>query len=76
MNQIKNCPNCGAPKDPSSDKCPYCGTFYDVPLHPGIYGPAVKEFKLSDVNIAALTPNEHRALHGLPPIKKEEIQCR
>ena len=28
MEQIKNCPNCGAPIE--SHKCPYCGTvFYD-----------------------------------------------
>ena len=24
----KNCPNCGAPVDPESHKCAYCGTIY------------------------------------------------
>lgn len=24
----RNCPNCGAPFDVGSDKCPYCGTLY------------------------------------------------
>lgn len=24
----KNCPNCGAPFQLESDKCPYCGTLY------------------------------------------------
>lgn len=23
-----NCPNCGAPIDPQSEKCEYCGTYH------------------------------------------------
>lgn len=94
MSDKTNCPNCGAPIDSSKSKCPYCDTPYQKEndfsnTHPDLYSHF--DEKLNGFTITAepggapiflefLTPNEHRALYGLPPIprarqnNKEETQ--
>lgn len=77
---MTNCPNCGAVVEPAETRCLYCGTRYpkhgrvvlttakpdpNPGLHLGLglaHGPA-----LSALGMNLLTPNEVRALLGLPP---------
>lgn len=63
---MTNCPNCGAVKDPSESCCPYC----DTPYQPAIVqeDQNVLAAKITRYMAAAImTPNEARALMGLPP---------
>ena len=81
MSDKTNCPNCGAPIDAGKSKCPYCDTPYreedsSIVTHPGLFrrldelhnGFSITTAPDSSLLIEVLTPNEHRALHGLPPI--------
>lgn len=67
---LTNCPNCGAPVDLAETCCPYCDTPYIQKVD--AYTPM--EDKLAIMNelnrtmvAGIMTPNEARALLGLPP---------
>lgn len=64
-----NCPNCGAPVDLAETCCPYC----DTPYIPKVDAYTPMEDKLAIMNelnrtmvAGIMTPNEARALMGLP----------
>lgn len=84
MSDKTNCPNCGAPIDNGKSKCPYCDTPYreedsSIVTHPGLFShfdERLNGFSITfepdaSLLIDVLTPNEHRALHGLPPIVRK-----
>ena len=84
MSDKTNCPNCGAPIDNGKSKCPYCDTPYreedsSIVTHPGLFShfdERLNGFSITfepdaSLLIDVLTPNEHRALHGLPPIARK-----
>lgn len=70
MSDKTNCPNCGAPIDNGKSKCPYCDTPYreedsSIVTHPGLFS------HFDELRNGFITPNELRALHGLPPITRK-----
>ena len=76
MSDKTNCPNCGAPIDNGKSKCPYCDTPYreedrSIVTHPGLFSPFNELEPGAPLLIEFLTPNELRALHGLPPIARK-----
>lgn len=68
-----NCPNCGAPVQLGSPKCPYCDTPYiwTLPPVPGAYENGMDPARLHMLlDMGAITPNEARRRLGLPPIEE------
>jgi hypothetical protein len=62
-----NCPNCGAPVDPSADRCAYCETPYQTTQRPTmrIDATGITFYGLQLEN-GLMTPNEARRCLGLP----------
>lgn len=76
-----NCPACGCMVEATAPRCPVCGTPIPRPRKQAqavavAIGPAVtqeeKAALLEELNLllqaAIMTPNEARALYGLPPV--------
>lgn len=78
-----NCPNCGAPIEPISSKCPYCDTPYTLKLLETFVGPAeVRPILYADdkpieyaklIESGVMTPNEARELVGLPKLSEASV---
>lgn len=77
---LTNCPNCGAVVEPAESRCPYCGTPYPRdrkagtavivtggPVFPPDEQQALVEALHRQLVAGIMTPNEARALMGLPP---------
>ena len=68
-----NCPNCGAPVEPLTDRCPFCNTPYPRPRK-AAQAVAVPEIVLDTealvqhINMGIMTPNEARRRMGFPPV--------
>lgn len=68
---MTNCPNCGAVRDPAESCCPYCDTPYTwvgIDLAGGSDMTPRVAVLTREVQAAIMTPNEARALMGLPPV--------
>lgn len=64
---MTNCPNCGAPVDPSADRCAYCETPYPSAQSPvmRIDATGITFYGLqAQVERGIMTPNEARRVLG------------
>lgn len=75
---MTNCPNCGAVRDPAETACPYCDTPYawagidlangsDMTARVAVLTTRVAVLT-TQVQACIMTPNEARAVLGLPPV--------
>ena len=70
MDNITNCPNCGAPVDLAEKSCPYCDTPYKRNTPAGLIDPDIRlimdtERLCAAVAAGTMTPNEARRLLGM-----------
>lgn len=80
---LVNCPNCGAPIEPTSSKCPYCDTPYTLNMLAAFATPTEhKDVLYADdkpieyaklVESGVMTPNEARELVGLPKLSEASV---
>ena len=78
-----NCPNCGAPIEPTLSKCPYCDTTYTLGLLEAFVGPAeVRPILYADdkpieyaklVESGVMIPNEAVELVGLSKLSDTSV---